>query len=66
LQIVVHTSEEPRVITARVEPELAEELARAARDQDRSQSAIVRRALKEHLGRQPVRVHVPEQEKEAA
>jgi hypothetical protein len=43
LRFIVNTKEEPRVITARVEPELAERLAgTAAAAEDRSQSSLVR------------------------
>jgi predicted transcriptional regulator len=63
---IIAPTEQTRVITARLAPELAERLARAAAEEDRSQSAIVRRAVRSYLGGQaPVRI--PENDlKEAA
>ncbi|MFL5934980.1 MAG: ribbon-helix-helix protein, CopG family [Gaiellaceae bacterium] len=47
-------------ITARIDRETAERLARTATEEDRSKSSIVRRALREHLARRQTRVHVPD------
>jgi predicted transcriptional regulator len=53
-------------ITARIDRETAERLEHVAREEDRSQSSVVRRALREHLSpRQPC-VHVPDQERKVA
>jgi predicted transcriptional regulator len=49
-----------KIIAAQVSSELAERLEQMAASQERSVSAEIRVALREHLdGRQP-RVHVPE------
>jgi predicted transcriptional regulator len=53
-------------ITARIDRETAERLARAAAEEDRSQSSIVRRALRAHLSPRGSRVHVPDYERKVA
>jgi predicted transcriptional regulator len=63
LQSLVNTRKH---ITARIDRETAERLASTAAAEDRSQSWVIRRALREHLsGRQP-RVYVPEHERQVA
>jgi predicted transcriptional regulator len=63
LQSLVNTRKH---ITARIDRETAERLARTAVTEDRSQSSIVRRALRDHLSSRRARVHVPDQEREVA
>jgi hypothetical protein len=63
LQSLVNTSKH---ITARIDRETAERLARTAAVEDRSQSSVVRRALREHLSEQQAHRHVTDQERTAA
>jgi predicted transcriptional regulator len=52
-------------ITTRIDRETAERLARTAAAEDRSQSSIVRRALREHLAGRGAN-HVPDHERQVA
>ena len=52
-------------ISARIDRETAERLARTAAEEDRSQSSIVRRALRQHLSGRQARVHAPDERKAA-
>jgi hypothetical protein len=57
LQSLVNTSKH---ITARIDRETAERLARTAAAEDRSVSSVVRRALREHLSGRQGRVREPQ------
>jgi hypothetical protein len=60
VRIIAPTTEHTRVVTTRLAPELAERLARTAAEEDRSQSSVIRRALRTHLA--PRGRHAPEKE----
>jgi predicted transcriptional regulator len=62
----MQTREYSRTITARLAPEVAERLERLAAEHERSISGELRVAVRAHLARQQPRVHVPDNEKEAA
>jgi hypothetical protein len=53
-------------ITARIDRETAERLARRARVEDRSASSIVRLALRQYLAPRGARIHTPDDLKEVA
>jgi predicted transcriptional regulator len=63
LRLLVNTS---HTITAHIDRETAARLARTAAVEDRSQSSIVRRALREHLSPRRACVHVTDQERKVA
>jgi predicted transcriptional regulator len=57
----LNTSQAPRVVTTRIEPALYERLAHLAAEEDRSQSSVMRRALRAHLDGRPPRINPPDQ-----
>jgi predicted HicB family RNase H-like nuclease len=60
------TTKHSEHLTARIDRETAERLARTAAAEDRSISSVVRRALREHLAGRQSRVHVPDHERKVA
>jgi hypothetical protein len=62
----VNTSGRTRTVVTRLTPELAGRLEQEAASQDRSISAEIRVALRQHLSGRPARVHVSDERKAAA